>query len=187
MSNTIREAAKETLRVVAGTSRTHICRRESWWLTEEVQNKVKAKQTRFRALISMQGDEANRSATEERYKEVKREAKKAVARAKVKAYKDLYKRLDSKEHDPKWSFSKKSPSWDYRQQNEGRTIEMFVHVKRRPQSVHVRRVKSITVDGVRRRGRPKLRWEDKLKIDLKELLFSKDMTFDRNSWRTRIR
>ncbi|GJU36052.1 ubiquinol oxidase, mitochondrial-like protein [Tanacetum coccineum] len=97
LANTIREAAKETLGVVAGASRTHIGRRESWWFSEEVQNKVKAKQTRFRELISMQGNEADRSATEERYKEAKREAKKAVARAKDKAYEDLYKRLDSKE------------------------------------------------------------------------------------------
>ncbi|GJW87601.1 retrovirus-related pol polyprotein LINE-1 [Tanacetum coccineum] len=97
LANTIREVAKETLRVVAGASRTHIGQRESWWFSEEVHNKVKAKQTRFRELISMQGNEADRSATEERYKEAKREAKKAVARAKDKAYEDLYKRLDSKE------------------------------------------------------------------------------------------
>ncbi|GJU73866.1 hypothetical protein Tco_1265271, partial [Tanacetum coccineum] len=64
-------------------------RLESWWLLEEVQNKVKAKQTRFRELISMRGNEADRSATEERYKESKREAKKAVARAKDKAYEDV--------------------------------------------------------------------------------------------------
>ncbi|GKF93777.1 hypothetical protein Tco_0283477, partial [Tanacetum coccineum] len=97
MANTIREATKETVGVVAGTLRTHIGRRESWWLTEEVQNKVKAKQTRFRELISMRGDEANRIAAKERYKESKREAKKVVAKAKDKAYEDLYKRLDSKE------------------------------------------------------------------------------------------
>ncbi|GKA11361.1 hypothetical protein Tco_0690794 [Tanacetum coccineum] len=89
LANTIREAAKETLGVVAGASRTHIGRRESWWFSEEVQNKVKAKQTRFRELISMRGNEADRSATEERYKEAKREAKKAVARAKDKAKMDL--------------------------------------------------------------------------------------------------
>ncbi|GJY27052.1 retrovirus-related pol polyprotein LINE-1 [Tanacetum coccineum] len=89
LANTIREAAKETLGVVAGASRTHIGRRESWWFTEEVQNKVKAKQTRFRELISMRGNEADRSATEERYKEVKREAKRAVARAKDKVNEDL--------------------------------------------------------------------------------------------------
>nr|GEW11148.1 hypothetical protein [Tanacetum cinerariifolium] len=66
LANTIREAAKETLGVVAGTLRTHIGHRESY-------------------------------AAEERYKEAKREAKKAVARVKEKAYEDLYKRLDSKE------------------------------------------------------------------------------------------
>ncbi|GJW83657.1 ataxia telangiectasia mutated family protein [Tanacetum coccineum] len=49
------------------------------------------------------------------------------------------------------------------------------------------RVESIIVDGARKRGRPKLRWEDRLKIDLKELVLSEDMTSDRNSWRTRIR
>ncbi|GKE58927.1 hypothetical protein Tco_1498112, partial [Tanacetum coccineum] len=45
----------------------------------------------------------------------------------------------------------------------------------------VRRVDPLTVDGARRRGRPKLRWEDRLKTDLKELLLSEDMTSDRNA------
>nr|GEY18963.1 retrovirus-related Pol polyprotein LINE-1 [Tanacetum cinerariifolium] len=69
---------------------------------------------------------------------------------------------------------------------EGR-LRWFGHVKRRPQSTPVRRVESLTVDGTRRRGRPKLRWEDKLKTDLNEMLLSEDMTSDRNTWRTRIR
>ncbi|GJU45184.1 zf-CCHC domain-containing protein [Tanacetum coccineum] len=47
-----------------------------------------------------------------------------------------------------------------------------------------RRVKSITIDGLMKKGRPKLTWEDILKIDLKELLLSEDMT---KSWRTNIR
>ncbi|GJZ63415.1 hypothetical protein Tco_0619836 [Tanacetum coccineum] len=68
---------------------------------------------------------------------------------------------------------------------EGR-LRWFAHVKRRPQSAPVRRVETIVVDGVRRRGRPKLRWEYTLKTDLKELMLSEDMTSDRNSWRTRI-
>ncbi|GJR62190.1 ataxia telangiectasia mutated family protein [Tanacetum coccineum] len=63
---------------------------------------------------------------------------------------------------------------------EGR-LRWFGHVKRRPQSAPVRRVKPLTVDGARRRGRPKLRWEDRLKTDLKELLLSEDMTSDRNT------
>ncbi|GJU14711.1 hypothetical protein Tco_1142677 [Tanacetum coccineum] len=36
-------------------------------------------------------------------------------------------------------------------------------------------------------GRPKLRWEDRLKKDMKELLLSEEMTSDRNAWRDRIR
>ncbi|GKC44994.1 hypothetical protein Tco_1062716 [Tanacetum coccineum] len=57
---------------------------------------------------------------------------------------------------------------------EGR-LRWFGHVNRRPQSAPVRRVESLTIDGARRRGRPKLMWEDRLKTDLKELL-SMDMT-----------
>ncbi|GKE56624.1 hypothetical protein Tco_1495809 [Tanacetum coccineum] len=37
------------------------------------------------------------------------------------------------------------------------------------------------------RGRPKLRWEYRLKMDMKELRLSEDMTSDRNAWRDRIR
>ncbi|GJR00848.1 ribonuclease H-like domain-containing protein [Tanacetum coccineum] len=66
LANTIREAAKETFGVVAGTLRTCISRRESWWISDEVQDKVKVKQTRFKEHISMRGeDETNRIAVEE--------------------------------------------------------------------------------------------------------------------------
>ena len=50
----------------------------------------------------------------------------------------------------------------------------------------VRGIEAITVDGQRRRGRPKLRCEDRLKLDLKELQLSEDMISYRNSWRLRI-
>nr|GEV71796.1 ribonuclease H-like domain-containing protein [Tanacetum cinerariifolium] len=58
---------------------------------------------------------------------------------------------------------------------------------RRTHSAPVRRVDALVVDELRRRGRPKLRWEDRVKHDMKELLLSEDMTSDRNEWRTRIR
>ncbi|GKG47109.1 hypothetical protein Tco_0504306, partial [Tanacetum coccineum] len=61
----------------------------------------------------------------------------------------------------------------------------FGHVKRRPHTA-VRRVLALLVDGLRRRGRPKLRWEDRLKQDMKELVLSEDMTSDRSAWRDRI-
>nr|GEY15234.1 retrovirus-related Pol polyprotein LINE-1 [Tanacetum cinerariifolium] len=69
---------------------------------------------------------------------------------------------------------------------EGR-LRWFGHVKRRPQTASVRRVEALVVEGSRRRGRPKLRWEDRLKMDMKELHLSEDMTSDRNAWRDRIR
>ncbi|GKA74047.1 hypothetical protein Tco_0780349 [Tanacetum coccineum] len=69
---------------------------------------------------------------------------------------------------------------------EGR-LRWFGHVKRRPQNAPVRRVEAMLVEGSRRRGRPKLRWEDRLKQDMMELLLSVDMTSDRNGWRDRIR
>ncbi|GJV15398.1 hypothetical protein Tco_1360721 [Tanacetum coccineum] len=62
---------------------------------------------------------------------------------------------------------------------EGR-LRWFGHVRRRPQSAPVRRVEALVIDGMRRRGRPKLRWEDRVKLDMKELLLSEDMTSDRN-------
>ncbi|XP_071713407.1 uncharacterized protein [Rutidosis leptorrhynchoides] len=98
MVSTIREAAKEALGVTLGTSTAHKSNRESWWLSDDVQTKVALKQTRFRELITFgEGTPAERTRVEERYKEAKREAKKAVAIAKDKAYEDLYRKLDSKE------------------------------------------------------------------------------------------
>nr|GEY08512.1 ataxia telangiectasia mutated family protein [Tanacetum cinerariifolium] len=42
-------------------------------------------------------------------------------------------------------------------------LRWFGHVKRRPQSTRVRRVEAMLVEGSRKRGRPKLRWKDRLK------------------------
>ncbi|GJV02039.1 ataxia telangiectasia mutated family protein [Tanacetum coccineum] len=80
------------------------------------------------------------------------------------------------------------PNGVYRAQLEAKTIinkmregrmRWFRHVRRRPHSSPVRRVEALVVDGLRRRGRPKLRWEDKVKHDMKELLLSENMTSDR--------
>nr|GEY30214.1 histone-lysine N-methyltransferase EZA1 [Tanacetum cinerariifolium] len=63
---------------------------------------------------------------------------------------------------------------------EGR-LRWLEHVNRRPQSALVRRVEAMVVEGTRRRGRPKIRWEDRLKMDMKELRLSEDMISDRNA------
>nr|GEV45648.1 putative cytochrome P450 [Tanacetum cinerariifolium] len=69
---------------------------------------------------------------------------------------------------------------------EGR-LRLFRHVKRRPRFAPVRRVEALVVNGQRRRGRPNLRWEDRLKHDMKNLFLSGDITSDRNEWRARIK
>ncbi|GKE20067.1 hypothetical protein Tco_1431579, partial [Tanacetum coccineum] len=63
---------------------------------------------------------------------------------------------------------------------EGRS-RWFGHVKRRPQSMPIRRVEALLVDGLRIRGRPKLRWENRVKHDMKDLLLSEDVASDRNA------
>ncbi|GJY46890.1 hypothetical protein Tco_0435953 [Tanacetum coccineum] len=59
-------------------------------------------------------------------------------------------------------------------------LRWFGHIRRRPQSTPIRRVEALVVDGLRRRGRPKLRWKDRVKHDMNEVFFSEDMTSDRN-------
>ncbi|GJW74665.1 hypothetical protein Tco_0134035 [Tanacetum coccineum] len=66
-------------------------------------------------------------------------------------------------------------------------LRWFGHVRRRPQSATIMRVEALVVDGLRRKDRPKLRWEDRVKHDMKELLLSEDMISDMNEWRARIR
>ncbi|GJY98864.1 hypothetical protein Tco_0516294 [Tanacetum coccineum] len=55
---------------------------------------------------------------------------------------------------------------------EGR-LRWFGHAWRRSQSAPVRRVEDLVVDGLRRRGKPQLRWKDRVKQDMKELLLSR--------------
>ncbi|KAE8728970.1 Detected protein of unknown function [Hibiscus syriacus] len=69
---------------------------------------------------------------------------------------------------------------------EGR-LRWFGHVLRRQPSDTIRRVESIIVDGARRRGRPRRKWEDCLKTDLKDLALTEDMTSDKKVWRFKIR
>ncbi|GKC87130.1 hypothetical protein Tco_1147779, partial [Tanacetum coccineum] len=68
---------------------------------------------------------------------------------------------------------------------EGR-LRWFGHLKRRPQTAPVRRVEALLVAGSRRRGRPKLRWEDRLKQDMKELRLSEDIPLIRNAYRIEL-
>ena len=69
---------------------------------------------------------------------------------------------------------------------EGR-LRWFGHVRRRPDTAPVRRVESISVEGLRQRGRPRRTWEELVRVDLKALNLDEGMTLDRSSWRRRIR
>nr|GEZ16793.1 hypothetical protein [Tanacetum cinerariifolium] len=92
----MKDETKDSLGVAS--ARTHSTHMESWWSCEEVQTKVATKQSRFKDLISCsEGNQEDIDRAKERYKAAKREAKIAVAKAKDKAYEDLYKKLDSKE------------------------------------------------------------------------------------------
>nr|GEV81144.1 hypothetical protein [Tanacetum cinerariifolium] len=94
----MKHVAKKSLGVANEMARTHSTHRESWWFCEEVQTKVTLKQSRFKELLSCRkGNQEDIGLVKERYKVSKREAKIAVANAKDKAYKDLYKKLDFKE------------------------------------------------------------------------------------------
>nr|GEX70789.1 BTB/POZ and MATH domain-containing protein 2-like [Tanacetum cinerariifolium] len=84
---------------------------------------------------------------------------------------------DTRSHDTKLSFD---VAFIIDKMREGRLI-WFGHVKRRPQTAPVRRVEALLVDRSRIRGRPKLRWEDRLNQDMKELLLFEHMTSDRNA------
>ncbi|KAE8684176.1 Zeta-carotene desaturase [Hibiscus syriacus] len=69
---------------------------------------------------------------------------------------------------------------------EGR-LRWFGHVLRRQLLDAVRRVESITVNGAKRRGRPRRKWEDSLRSDLKDLALIEDMPYDRKIWRLKTR
>ncbi|GJV65767.1 retrovirus-related pol polyprotein LINE-1 [Tanacetum coccineum] len=90
LASIIKDAAKDTLGVAIGTSKTHTAQRECWWLCEEVQSTVAVKQARFRELLSYrEGNEDERLRALERYKEAKRQAKKAVAQPERRRRRDL--------------------------------------------------------------------------------------------------
>ncbi|MFS8031457.1 hypothetical protein Hanom_Chr17g01546151 [Helianthus anomalus] len=69
---------------------------------------------------------------------------------------------------------------------EGR-LRWFGHVKRRQMTDPIRIVETLTVDGRRSRGRPKMTWEERIRQDLLDLHLFEDMVDDRTSWRRRIK
>ena len=71
-----------------------------------------------------------------------------------------------------------------RKESPGKEVEVVHgHVMRREEHYVGRRVMEIKVQGRRKRGRPKRRWLDKVKDDIKEKGLSADEVYDRATWR----
>ena len=68
-----------------------------------------------------------------------------------------------------------------------RRLRWYGHVRRREEEHITRLAMSVEVPGRRPRGRPKLRWTDKVKSDLRELGIDERQALDRETWRRLIR
>jgi hypothetical protein len=89
MATCIRKVTSEEFRVTKGCKREA---KETWWWNEEVQKAIKEKKECFRHM------HLDRSANDvERYKMVKKTAKRAVSEARGRMYDGLYQRLGTKE------------------------------------------------------------------------------------------
>ncbi|KAJ0614116.1 hypothetical protein HanIR_Chr02g0058871 [Helianthus annuus] len=58
-------------------------------------------------------------------------------------------------------------------------LRWFGHVRRRQTTTTIRTVETLTVEGKRSRGRPKLTWEERTRHDLIDLHLYEDMVEDR--------
>ncbi|XP_062866594.1 uncharacterized protein LOC134329279, partial [Trichomycterus rosablanca] len=85
----IRETGRKVLGVASGQRKED---KETWWWNSEVQEAIQRKR-----LAKKKWDIDRTDESRQEYKGMKRKAKREVAKAKQKAYEELYGRLDTKE------------------------------------------------------------------------------------------
>ncbi|KAF7710092.1 hypothetical protein HF521_008964 [Silurus meridionalis] len=86
----MREAAKK--KVLGVTSGNRKQDKETWWWNEEVQESIRGKR-----LAKQKWDQQSDEKSWQEYKEMRQQVKRDAAKAKEKANKELYERLDTKE------------------------------------------------------------------------------------------
>ena len=63
-----------------------------------------------------------------------------------------------------------------------RRVEWFGHVNRRDETENIRGVEEMKMEGKRLRERPKLRWNDTVRRDLKAWKIKEEWATDRDRW-----
>ena len=85
----IKNVAKE---VLGESKEKEPLEKETWWWNEKVQAAIKLKRTNYKIWQETRDEKSLK-----KYRNAKKEAKKAVSNAKLKAYDNLYNKLDTKE------------------------------------------------------------------------------------------
>ena len=76
---------------------------------------------------------------------------------------------------------------DIREKAREIRLRWYGHVMRMDNDNTVKAVMDMEVPGRRPRGRPKARWKDRIRNDMRELKITDDETHNREVWRSRIR
>ena len=85
--------------------------------------------------------------------------------------------------DQKVNNKRDNESWGNHKERTGKKVEVYRHVMRREEHYVGRRANVMKVQGRRKKGRPKRRWLDKVKDDIRENGLSADDVYDRTIWR----
>ena len=89
---TVADVVRKTLRKVLGVSSGQKEDRDTWWWNEEVQECIRGKRLAKKNWDNQRNEENNQE-----YKDMCHKVKRVIAKAKRKAFDELYEKLDTKE------------------------------------------------------------------------------------------